>query len=62
MFVLIILVTQGALESSESLQRGKMRERGRDGVRGSDRGGEGARERKGKRAAGVSGPQAVAGS
>lgn len=61
-FVLIILVTQGALESSESLQRGKMRERGRDGARGGDRGGEGVRERKGKRAAGVSGPQAVAGS
>lgn len=61
-FVLIILVTQGALESSESLQRGKMRERGRHGVRGGDRGGEGVRERKGKRAAGVSGPQAVAGS
>lgn len=47
-FVLIILVTQGALESTESLQREKMRERGRDGVRGSDGGGEGKEGKKGR--------------
>lgn len=47
-FVLIILVTQGALESTESLQREKMRERGRDGVRGSDWAGEGKEGKKGR--------------
>lgn len=47
-FVLIILVTQGALESTESLQRKKMRERGRDGVRESDWGGEGKEGKKGR--------------
>lgn len=48
MFVLIILVTQGALESTESLQREKMRERGRNGVRGSNSGGEGKEGKKGR--------------
>lgn len=43
-FVLIILVTRGALESTQNLERGKMRERGRDGVKRSDRGGEERKE------------------
>lgn len=47
-FVLIILVTQGALESTEGLEREKMREIGRDGVKRSERGGEekGGKERE----------------
>lgn len=47
-FVLIILVTLGALERTESLQRYKMRERGWDGARESDRGGKGKEGKKGR--------------
>lgn len=47
-FVLIILVTRGALESTEGLEREKMRESGRDGVKRGDQGGEekGEKERE----------------
>lgn len=47
-FVLIILVTQGALESTEGLEREKMREIGRDGVERSEQGGEEKGGKKGR--------------